>query len=248
MEMKGGFAMNNRLIFALVAVALVIVAGYMYYNTGATVSAQGTAQVKAMPDEVSVYINVQARNASAELAQTQQNEISDDLITELVKLGFERKEIQTLSMSVYEDFDWSSGNRVSKGYLAVHQISVKTNDFDKTGAIVDKAIESGALVSGINFELSQEKQNEYKQEALKKAGEDAKAKAEATAEGLGKNLGRLVSVESQDFYYYPRALYSGAGMDMVAENAQAKAAASSISPSEMDVSATLQVKYKLGFL
>jgi len=237
--------MDNRIIFALVAIALVLVGGYLYYNAGATVTAQGTAQVTATPDEVSVYINIEARNSSAELAQAQQSEINDNLLTELIKLGLERKDIQTTNFNVYEDFDWRNGGRTSKGFIASHQILVKTDKFDKVGAIVDKAIEAGALVSGINFELSQEKQNEYKQDALKKAGEDARKKAEATAEGLGKSLGRLVSVESNEFNYNPYQLYAAGGMDMAKSNAEAKSVAMNIAPKDIDTSATIQVKYKL---
>jgi uncharacterized protein YggE len=82
---------------------------------------------------------------------------------------------------------------------------------------------------------------------LTDAGADAKIKAEATAAGLGKKIGRLISVQSQEFNYpgplyaYEKAMDSSVG----AANAEAQRVSSSLSPSDIEVSATLTVQYKL---
>lgn len=78
--------MDSKITFAIIIAAILIVGGFIVYNTGATVSAQGSSSVKATPDEVSVYINVETKNTTAVLAQEQNNEISDKLLFELVKI------------------------------------------------------------------------------------------------------------------------------------------------------------------
>jgi uncharacterized protein YggE len=107
------------------------------------------------------------------------------------------------------------------------------------------------LVSYINFELSDEKQNEYKKEALKKASSDARDKAEAIALGQGKKIGRLVSLENQEFFYPgPVVYYEGA--TAVASGADAgesaKRAALNISPQEIEITASIKAQYKISLL
>ena len=122
---------------------------------------------------------------------------------------------------------------------------MKTGDFYIVPKIVDVAIDSGALVSYINFEISDELRSEYKSRALEKAGEDAREKAEATAAGLGKKLGKLVSVQSEDFNYGPVVYYASAessGSDAVAETREA---ALNIYPKDVEVRADISVRYKL---
>jgi uncharacterized protein YggE len=112
--------------------------------------------------------------------------------------------------------------------------------------VIDAGVDSGALLSYINFELSSAKQSEYKIAALKEAGVDAKAKAGAIAEGLGKNLGSLVSVSSSDFSYNPWNVYSARAdlsAGMVAE--EAKLSTTNIVPGSQEVSAVINVVYKL---
>ena len=97
--------------------------------------------------------------------------------------------------------------------------------------------------SGINFELSPQKQSEYKTQALEQASADAKSKASATAAGLGKKLGRLVSVESQDFNYGPVVYYAKAESSSGA--ADAREAALQINPTDLNVYANVGVTYTI---
>lgn len=248
-SLKGGKKMNNRIIIAIVIIGILAVGGYLLFNAGAEVSAQGVSSITATPDRVSVYLSLQSRADTAEAAKNGLDTIHDKTLTELVKLGLERKEIQTANYNIYPDYDYTGGNPKIKGYVASEDIVIKLDKFDKVASIVDAAVDSGSLVSSINFELSQEKQNEYKAQALKLAGEDARAKAEATAEGFGKHLGRLVSVNSQNFYYPgPIAYYAKGGEAGVASASDISAvreAAMNIAPKDLEVTASIDARYKL---
>ena len=237
--------MENRNIVIFLVIAVILVGGYLAYSsTGTLVSATGQSSIEVMPDEVSVYLTIQTTDKDAQTAKQMHDEIVDKVIIELLKTGLERKEIKTDNYNMYPDYDWSGGSQRLKGYIVTQNLIVKTNDFDKTAGIVDAGVNGGALVSGINFELSDEKQSELKAQALEEAGKDAKKKAEATAAGVGKNLGALVSVESQDFNYGPVIYYAKAGMEGDSSG-EARQAAANIAPSDIEVQATVRVQYKL---
>ncbi len=239
--------MNNKVIIGIVIAAILIVGGYLAYNTGPIVSAQGSTNLKVQPDLVSVNINVETRNQSAQQAQEQNKEISEKLLIELIKLGFDKDEFRFVNYNVYPDYEYSNGQQKSKGFVVYQQLVVKTSDVEKVPGIVDAAINAGALVSYINFELSEEKQDEYKKQALEEASQDAQEKANAIAEGQGKRLGRLVSIGNQEFNYPgPIAYYATAENSLgSAAAADARKAALNIAPQDLEVTASINAQYKL---
>jgi len=238
---------KNTLWTITVIVAIILIGGYLFLGNQPTVTAQGFSSIDASPDEVSVYLNIETKAQTAQEAQSKNLEISDSVQTALTNLGTESKDIQLQNYNIYPQYDYSNGQQTQKGYIASQQIVVKVKDFKLVPGIVDKSVEAGALVQTINFELSTEKQNEIKNIALKAASEDAKKKAEATASGLGKSLGSLVSVQSQDFYYPgPIAYYAKAENTGVAEAiGQARQAAASLAPRDIETTASVSVTYKL---
>lgn len=246
---------NSVKITGIIAVTLVVVAliGFFAFNslTGTnakTIETDGMASIKVNPDVVSIYFNVETKGATAAEAKNANTLIVDDLTLALIKVGIESDEIQTLGFNVYEDQVWENNRYVSKGFKASHQIRVvlNTSETKLISDVIDAGVDAGAMLSYINFELSTEKQNEYKAQALKMAGEDAKTKAEAIAEGLDMKVGGIVSVSTSDFYYQPwnvytaRSSYSGAS-----DVAEAKLATTSIQPGTQEVSANIRVVYKL---
>lgn len=256
--MKGGKKMNKTaktdksVQITLIIVSGVIVLsllGYIIFSSGSpsnTVTGNGQATIKAMPDLVRVYFNVETKGDTSKEATEANSEIVDELIIELIKIGFDRDEIQTMNFNVYPNYVWDSGQRKQQGYKATHGIRVQlsSSDSSKIGDVIDIGVDAGAGISYINFELSQEKQNEYKAQALKAAAEDSRIKAESIAEGLEKRLGRLVSTSDNNFYYSPWRLYeaaSGTTMDA----SEAKAATTNIQPGEQEISASVTAVFKL---
>lgn len=243
--------MDNSIKITLIVVSAVVVLvligifAFMQIMPGNTISAQGASQIKATPDLVTVYFSVQTRGATASEAKDKNSEIVDNAITNLIKIGIERKDIVTENFNVYPEYDYSSSSQRIKDYQTTHSIKIElsTSNTNKIGEVIDAGVDAGSLVSYINFELSQEKQNQYKAEALKLASEDARIKAESTASGLGKTLGRLVSVSSSNFDYYPWPIYRNDAMMVGAS--EAKSATTSIQPGKQDITASVSVVYKI---
>jgi len=238
--------MENRNVAIILGVAVVAVVVYLASSSGAVVSARGESVLEVQPDEFLVSISMEGKGATAQVAKEKLDVVVEETMMALIDAGIDEKQIELVNLNVYQDYDWSSGRRVSKGFVASQQINVRGKDFDSITVVVDAAIDSGALVSYINFELSQERENEYKRTALEAAGEDARRKADAIASGVGKKVGRLVSVQSEEFNYGPYRYYDFAVAEGSAASSDAvEEAVVNINPSDLEVRATIVAQYRL---
>ena len=212
-------------------------------NPANTVSVSGAAMIKAIPDVVSVYFSIDTKGETSAEATSKNADIVNELKQNLIAEGFSEDQIQTQDFNVYPDYNYVNGQSIQNGYKATHTIVVRmpTSQSSKIGKSVDAGVNAGAGVSYINFELSQEKQNEYKAEAIKLAAQDARVKAQSVADGFNKNLGELVSTSVNDFNYVPWLAYASDG----ASASEVKRAATDINPSEQDISASVTAVYKL---
>lgn len=243
---------NNAIAITGIISGVILIVALVYLFTlkpvtgENVVSVEGIATVMAMPDLVGVYFNIETTGDTAQEAKDSTSEILNNLVDKLVsEEGFKREEIVTESFNVYPNYRWENGKQIDEGYKASHQIRVKipSNDSAKVGRVVDLGVESGAGISYINYELSQESQNKYKAEAMKLAAEDATVKANSVASGFGKKADKLVSVEVSDFGYYPWRAYSAGGITM--EKSELDAAVSNIQPGEQEISARIVATFRL---
>jgi uncharacterized protein YggE len=245
---KHNTAIISTAIVSIVILIVAMSALFLFKPTSSqnTVSVEGVATIKAMPDEIGIYFNIETKGKTSSEAKDANSEILDKLVAGLLDLGYERNEITTESYNIYPNYDWVNGERKDNGFVATHSLKVMVNasDTDKLGPIVDAGVNAGAGISYINFELSQESQNKYKAEAMKVAAQDAKTKAESVAEGFGKKVGKLVSVSVNDFGYYPWNVYSASGVAKD-DRMTVETAVSNIQPGEQDVTARVSAVYRL---
>lgn len=236
---------KTTLIISVTLIVMTLIVVNSINPNSNTITSNGQAEIEVMPDLISIYFNIETTSQTSKQAEDENSEISNSLKEKLVENGFEEKEIQTVSYNIYPNRDWKSGTEKITGYTASHMLKVEISaeESNKLGNIVDSATESNALISSINFELSKEKENEYKSIALKDAAEDARIKAEAIVSGLGKRLGRLVSTSDNNFYYTPYRVYeasdSSKSLNEVITQPQ------SIQPSKQTIYASVTAVFKL---
>ena len=235
---------TTLIIVAGVVILALILINSLKPSYANTISVAGQSTIKAIPDLIGVYFAVDTQGATSNEAADKNSEIVDSLINSLIGKGFEREDIKTQSYSVYPEYDYRTGTGKITGYKATHslKIEISANNSEKIGDVIDSGIDAGAGVSYINFELSQENQNKYKGEAMKRAAQDATSKAKGVAEGLNKKLGKLVSVSVDSYDYIPWLARDFAGMPA----AEAKQEATSIVPSEQEISARVTAVFKIG--
>ncbi len=210
-----------------------------------TLSVNGNGKVDASPDLVVVYFNIETKGDTSKAASDSNTEIYNDLKSSLMALGFSEDEIQTQSYSVNPNYVWENNQNKQEGYIATHQVKVEFSieDKEKISDVIDSGVDSGAGISYVSFELSQELQSQYKAEAIEMASKDAKSKAEALANGLDKSVGKLVSVSLDDYYYYPFRAYDSAvsgsaGAEVIKESAN-------ITPSTQEVTASVTAVFRI---
>lgn len=215
---------------------------YLYQQMagGALVTVTGNSEMTVAPDQAIVYLSIQTKDISAEVAKNENARIYDDVLTALIKAGVEMKDIETENYNIYPEYNWSSGYQQIIGYTVSNNMKITMNDFRNVGKIIDASVDNGALVSYINFELSNAKNNEYKAAILANATADAKNKATAIASGLGKRVGSIVSITTSDYNYYPYPLYRSES-----SSGSVKDVATNIQPQNLDISASVTVVYKI---
>ena len=206
-------------------------------NLGRVITTQGYAEITCKPDQLMVWLRIEVRDTSAEVARNNLASINNKVMKAIENLGVDK--IETISYSINPQYDWEHGIRVFKGYLASTTVKVITKDLTKAGKIIDVSVKNGALVDRVNFGLSNERLKEYKAQVMADAAVDARHKARVVLSALGKKLGDLVSI-SFGYDYNP---YTLKGRDIL--NDYSTAAETNLQPSDVKVSATSTVVYEI---
>ncbi len=211
------------------------------------INADGSANQYFEPDQASVSIQITRRSDSAEIATNETATVIDSVLKALSALEIDEKDIETTGYQVYQNYIWVNNTQVWTDYTATCTIKVTVKNFDKVGAIVDKSVEAGALINNIDFEISNEKLNDYKAIVMGKAAQDARNKAEAVVISLGQNIGKVVSV-SFDYVYNPYRYWTyGVGLENSLDysGVYKYTPPTEIKPRDLTVSATLSVEFEI---
>lgn len=235
---------NKTIIISVVIIAVLILSIFLLYTKfygtePVTITTQGSSQLKVMPELVSVYVYTQIVDKSSEAAKNKNAEVINKVLLELEKIGIKKEDIETEQYNINPNYDWNSGEQKITGYTASQNLNIKTKDFDLTGKIVDAAVNSGALISYINFEISKEKENELKAQLLSDASKDARVKADSIASGLGKKVIDVLSVQTSDYSYMPYPIFRAeAGVAV-------EKAVTEITPKQLELNAQVSATFKI---
>lgn len=212
-----------------------------------TINVEGQYKIKVNPDLVIVYFRAETNGTTPKEAKDKNTEIVNKTINDLKKINISEEKIQTENFITYPEYDWVEGKQKLIGYKAVHlfKVIIDTAEIEKIIYVIDIGADAGVMISNINFELSIDKQNYYKAEALKMASQDAKAKAEAIASGVGKKIGKIISISGVSFDYYSWPIYISRGLSPIEEVQEAKKVIANIKPSEREVKASVYVVYEI---
>ena len=84
--------------------------------------------------------------------------------------------------------------RTLSGYQASNALSVRVRAIDKTGSIIERGVQNGAVYQGVAFDLSD---REAREDALRvKAVANAMRRASLYAEGASMKLGPLQAIDA----------------------------------------------------
>jgi len=212
-----------------------------------TISISGSAFMKCEPNQLIIFLKIIGKDIeSAVKARDEAATIIDQVLKALSNLGILDENIGTTSYNIEPTYEWEDGKRVFKGYTAsvTIKVTLKKDEFDKAGSVIDKSVDAGAFVDSIQFELSRDKRDELNLQLLAEAAEDAKLKADIIVSALGDELGNVKSVNVGNYDYQPRILWKNEYL-YSDDYAASMAPPTTIMPSDLTVSASVSVIFEI---
>ena len=249
MENKSNIVLAIAVI-GLVAAVLVLAYGKSNIQTTGgvqinTISVAGNGIVTTQPDEATMNIVILTVTPTAEMAQSNNAEISTKVNAALKAAGIKEDDIETTGFNLYPRYEWNPDKNKNelKGYELRNTLKVKTSDTKNVGKYLDAATNAGAnTIENVYFGLSKDKEKQVNAQALKLASGMAKEKARSIADSLGVSLGDIVTVSESNVGYTPQyyPMYARGG-DMMASAKEETA----ISPTDIEVNAYINVAYEI---
>lgn len=240
---------TRRLAIALTAMAAIVATvaltgcGSQSTSSGVrplnTVTASGSGTIQAAPDEATMQFGVSqtGRDPKALLADT--SKAAAKIVAALKKAGVAEKDIQTQSVSLYPQSNYTNGKTVISGYDASINVTVKVRDLTMLSRVINAGNDAGAnTMNGPSFGLGED--SPQTAAAIEKAVADARRNAEAMAKAADKSVGKVLTMTDSGItpvQPYPLAFAESArGM---------KSAEVPINPGQLDVSSSVVVTFEL---
>jgi uncharacterized protein YggE len=203
------------------------------------VGAEG--KVTAIPDTAEINLGIQINKPTVEGAQKEANQKIKQITTELKKIGIEDKYIKTVNYSVYPNYDYQAGQKIT-GYNVNITLRIKVKDFQKINQTIDIGTSQGAnQIGALTFTIDDQKLEELQTEARNQAIEKAQKKAKEIAKASGIKIGRLVNVSENASNSIPVPLTARA---MGVGGAPAEKVDTQIQPGESEIIASVVLSYE----
>lgn len=200
----------------------------------------GEAVVRRAPDRALVVASVETRARDPKEAQTQNAKAMSAVQARVASAGIPKEAVRTLGYNIQQEFDFTNGRRVPRGYVARNAIEVRVDALESLGELLDAVVQAGATsIGGIRFDLRDRAGAE--REALRLAVADARARAEAAASGVGRTIDRVLRIDDTR-----REIPRPVPMAMMAREAAQADAATPVEAGEIEIraQATLTVSIK----
>ena len=188
---------HYRFFHSLGLVAGLVLAASVAAQAG-SLRVTGEGSVSAVPDSAEVRMSVLAAGPRAEPAMAELSANLSDILTALKNAGIAESDLQTTSLRldpVFAPYNQREDNRPPRidGYRASTGLSVRVDQIDRLGMIIDAALSAGANgFDGVQFLLSDT--SEPRRTARVRAVDDAFQKARTYAEAAGLRLGDVLEI------------------------------------------------------
>ena len=157
---------------------------------GTKLSVTGSGTVLVESDLAIVTVGVQETSKDVLAAQSTVNEKIAAIKQALLDAGVQESEINTDSINIYANYDYSDNTEVIVGYTARNSLSVRTTDMDNVGSLIDAAFAAGAnTLDNVQFTVQDDTQ--AREQALTMAVEDARRKADVLASAAGLQVASI---------------------------------------------------------
>lgn len=219
------------------------------YEPIPSITVNGQGEVRTAPDEALVSLGVVAQTERARDAQAEASRIAQAILDAIAALGVPEEAVQTSQLfltPVYEQQRYDQRGNVPTepriiAYRASNTVTVRLDDLEKIGPVIDAGIEAGAnQLEGVSFQLRDDQA--AREEALRLAVAKAKGKAAAIASALGVELGPVLEAQEGGVSIVrPQFAARAMAMEMSAGDQATPVAAGQVS-----VTGHVTVRYRIG--
>lgn len=225
-----------------------LLAAAFFLATGApaqeaeTLDISASGQAKAEPDKAVVNLAVETRSDDPNTARSQLANQVSTMRNALRNAGITDDQVRTTEFSIYEEHQPRSPRdepeqKENTTYIAQHSFEVELDDLQRTGEIIDIAVENGATrISDVRYTLSEEKRRHVKSQAIDDAVANAETQAEALATATQVTRKRVQSVSTADTQVSP---FTFASREAVADSG------TTIETGPVTVTADVHVSYSI---
>lgn len=202
-----------------------------------------TGEIDVVPDLVLVSAGVVSEAPTASAALSQNSSAMQRVVEALRAAGVAERDIQTDRVSLNPRYDYQD-NRAPRlvGYSSTNSVRVRFRDIDRSGAILDALVQSGAnQIEGPSFTLDEPEA--ARDSARLDAVRMGQARANAYAAALGKRVVRLISVSETGRQSDMPIVVTGRRISSA--DAMAAPPPPPIAPGEQHVGVTLMMRFEL---
>ncbi len=233
-----------------------------FNNETRTLSVIGVSSVKVSPDRLAISFAVESEEKTAQQATQTNANITALVIEALQDAGVSESEIVTSYYNVYPVYEYADepveciqygeGDQIQKycppprvkqilvGYKAVNGIQIESTQLNRAGQWIDAAVQAGAnRVDYVHFSVSDQRQDEIRNDLIADAVQDARNKAEIALEPLGMEVVDVlnISIDSYPIIYPKRGFEYAAG---------APPEMTTIIPDTQEVSTNIHATFEIG--
>ncbi|MDO8577925.1 MAG: SIMPL domain-containing protein [Dehalococcoidales bacterium] len=212
---------------------------YNQYQSSAGIMVTGQGQIKATPDIAYLSLGVSAQALTVAQAQSDASNAMNAVMEVLKSKGIADADITTTGFNIYPVYDYTKNTNTITGYQVSNMITVTIRKIADASAIIDAAAVAGGnfiRINSISFSVSDP--TPYLKQARAEAMADAKAKGAELATLGGVTIGLPTFITESSGYFPPTPLYYGAV-------AEARDAATPISPGQTEISVSVTVIYAI---
>ncbi|MEM4295840.1 MAG: SIMPL domain-containing protein, partial [Candidatus Anstonellales archaeon] len=171
-----------------------------------------TAVLEVNPDLLVIGFYIQTLETNASYSAERNAFIYSSIKEKLKSIGIDEKSIQTEQYTINPYYEYIYLNNeqktVFKGYMTTHTLSVMVNNITLAGKVID-AIASfdNTSISYINYKLTNDLEEQKKEEALKIAISNAENKAKLVAKEINKEVVNIKEMSVSSGLAYPIPIY-----------------------------------------
>ena len=244
--------MHTRTLTAVLAslfVATVALAQHSPTSSDApptlTVSAEGSVEIE--PDRAFVTVGVVEEAETAKKAMSAVNKKVADTRERINELDIKGTQLTTSELSIQPRYNHAERRRTGKseiiGYRASNTLTVRVDDIDRVGEVIDQGVMGGVnQMRGLRF--ASRDPFSARTRALSQATTRAKTKANVMAGAMGGTIDRVIDAREAGT---PQPSSPMRGRAMMTESAAADFAPTPVEPGSLTITARVHIVYALDF-